>query len=156
MSISTKGGRRAYLKRFSMRSGIIPNKGVIAEYHSRNIRYPEEAVHDGIPLNAVPDTLYLSTWLHAKNVPPRVQVMRMRKMWQGIRGQGIAEYYCTVLKPGRYQAIKMFHCGHEYIFIKEEGNQLSRSIIYTSRDRAMRDYPNHITWVAFIDQVALD
>jgi hypothetical protein len=85
--------------------------------------------------------------LLSKELPP------LSVLWQGIRLQGIEQFYPLKMEPNGYYSspvtIKMFFSGRRFFFIEHDPVTLTirMSIIYGSRERANQVYTGgYISW----------
>lgn len=71
------------------------------------------------------------------------------KVWQGKKHQGVAEYYCVILKKfGDDFKLMLFFSGQEFLFVQECENTRRISRTYIGREDAMRQYNNNnISWL---------
>jgi len=131
-----KGPRKAYLKRFSSAmvnsgTGPSPNREVLSDLHHRAARMGQHFV-DRNPAHIFSED------------------ERLEALWQGDWRQGLAHFNKINLSCGRYGKTELYFRGQSWFFIKEDGivKTTKRSILYSSRDRAMRAYNmGTICWV---------
>jgi len=75
---------------------------------------------------------------------------RLEDLWQGDWRQGLSHFNNISLSTGKYSKVKLYFRGQTWFFVREDEivKVAKRSIIYGSRDRAMRSYNlGKIVWV---------
>lgn len=139
-----KGPRKAYLKRFSSATvnsgtGPTPNREVLSDLHHRAANVGK-VIYDrnGVRLEDRDPAKIFS------------EDERLETLWQGDWRQGLSYYNKINLTCGKYGKTELYFRGQSWFFIKEDGivKTVKRSILYGSRDRAMRAYNmGTICWV---------
>jgi hypothetical protein len=84
--------------------------------------------------------------------PARIfsQDERLEALWQGDWRQGLSHFNNISLTTGKYSAVKLYFRGQTWFFVREDEivKVAKRSVLYSSRDRAMRAYNlGKIVWV---------
>ena len=143
--VRAKGPRRAYLKRFSSAmvnsgTGPTPNRrGILSDLHHRAAN--------------VGKVLYDRSGVRIEDREPAKifsEDERLEALWQGDWRQGLSHFNKINLSCGKYGKTELYFRGKSWFFIKEDGivQTTKRSILYSSRDRAMRAYNmGKICWV---------
>jgi hypothetical protein len=75
---------------------------------------------------------------------------RLEELWQGDWRQGLSHFNKISLICGKYSKVLLYFRGLTWFFVREDEiiKTAKRSILYSSRDRAMRAYNlGKITWV---------
>ena len=119
----------------------------------------------------IPETHHPRWWHPTRNkwyylpLSPKIETIKTRnevmivensnlfslyRVWQGQRGQGVDQFYCTVLEQHAYYKCMLFFSGNEYIIVLENESSNTRMISDTYRDRAdilQRKKENRLRWI---------
>lgn len=72
----------------------------------------------------------------------------LKKLWQSDFRQKMNTFNCIVLQCGKHTETRMYFCGLEFILLRRHFFVLERSIVYNSRDTALKAYNNNrVLWV---------
>ena len=80
----------------------------------------------------------------------KANLFSLYRIWQGKRGQGVDQFYCTVLEKHVYYKCMLFFSGNEYIIVLENKSTNVRMISATYHNRAeilQRKKENRLIWI---------
>lgn len=137
-----KGGKRAYLKRYSMSSKSNISKVGMAElYGDSSINHPTPTDINGRFDRRAPGRVLMT------KEEGNVSIV---SLWQGGFSQGVNRFYKTLIKDNEDLTLWLYSSGHYYLWMKltKRTQVLTRSIVYGDRDRATRALRlNRVVWV---------
>lgn len=146
-----KGGRRAYLKKFSAEATYgnrtYPKQGWSQEYHERvqSIVHVDVKKVDGVEVRTVKDQPLPASFV---NTEPHDKV---RVLYQSLRMQKVHEFHRIVLFKTNHYREEIWFQGRTFILIEVDirAELIKRSIEYPSKDALMsaRAYKK-VAWVS--------
>src|SRR5260221_4245687 len=149
MSKRTRG--KSKRKHQLMRRFIVPNKGVVAEYHAHM-----QSVARGEITPVIPPGYILQLAEKFENVvrlpdevdpcPPFIRVLL--KLWKSDRHQGIAAFHHIVMRHPKYGLLKLFFSGNEWLCWQDTKHDARYSVTYNGKPAAIRAFDrNRIIWI---------